>query len=117
MICQHCGYCCIMLDVVIIHPLYAKEDFDLSKVNTNNTLFKVNNQACPHLTFDNGKYLCSIHDMPWYSETPCFSHIQAEATPDTPCRTGIYMLKNKDLRDKLKLIYNESKLKEEVNGS
>ena len=58
------------------------------------------NVSCKHLKGDKpGKYSCAIHDKPWYKETPCYAHSQAEVSDDCPCRMGEYLLKIKVLVD------------------
>ena len=48
---------------------------------------------CKHLTGDKpGEYECAVHHFKWYKKTPCFAHTQIE-NGDTPCRMGVYILK------------------------
>jgi len=47
---------------------------------------------CKHLLGDKmGDYSCVLHDLPWYEETPCFSHTQIERG-NTECRIGKFLL-------------------------
>jgi len=109
MICVHCGYCCIKLCVVTINKEYATETFKLKNLSEENTLVSMSDEACPHVTLDNGKFLCGVHDMPWYKDTPCASHGQIEESPSSICRMGEYIQKNKNMQDNLREIYESSK--------
>jgi len=33
MTCQRCGYCCIMYDVIIIHPNFIQDNLDINKLS------------------------------------------------------------------------------------
>lgn len=58
---------------------------------------------CKHLTGPGpGEYSCAVHDRPWYEETPCFRHVQHEASLDTPCRLGEFTLKETTQTEKEK---------------
>lgn len=92
MICIRCGYCCIMYNVAIIDnpdAEWSEENFKL----------KPSGERCQHLVgTEHGKLSCSIHDCKWYDRTPCHDFGQIEASVDTPCRMGVYILKgNHDL--------------------
>ena len=95
MICLHCTYCCVMLDVVIVNPkiIPPKPGF---KHQGDNLLFKKGGVPCPHLDHKEGKAFCKIHHYDWYEKTPCYSHTQTE-WKNSNCRTGEYMLKNPEL--------------------
>jgi len=88
MICLRCGYCCTTSCVVIV------VDPELGIVEGNLKAINLLEEPCPHLRGSKpGEYSCAIHDRPWYSQTPCFSHGQIEASPDAPCRMGEHVLK------------------------
>ena len=119
MICLNCGYCCMMLDVIIISPkaIDTLNITSLSEIPYDEfeklTEHKETGIACPHLTYENDKYLCRIHDKPWFKETPCHRHVQIEDS-NSNCRTGNYI--NSDgnfLKIKLKQIFE----KETVDGN
>lgn len=87
--CLRSGYCCIHYDVVII-------DDPEKGLAEDNLIHKPSGIVCQHLKGDNqGSYSCSLHDYPWYKETPCFSHGQIEESPENNCRLGEYILKQK----------------------
>lgn len=45
---------------------------------------------CKHLKGDKiGEYSCTVHDEPWYGDTPCADFGQIERDPNTPCRLGV----------------------------
>lgn len=96
--CLHCGYCCIMLDVIIIKPEYIDESVDFE--NQDIYIHKPYNVKCPHLFEKDNKYYCKIHEYDWYKETPCYSHTQIEQG-NKVCRMGKYLL-----QDKQKDLYN-----------
>ena len=84
--CLRCGSCCVMLDVIIVDDpeLGIKED---------NLKHKPSGERCQHLLGNVfGEMSCSIHDRPWYDETPCASHGQVESKVTNDCRTGAYVL-------------------------
>jgi hypothetical protein len=81
--CLRCGYCCKNMAVAIV------DDPDLDPVE-GNIVFHAGGGK--HLRGDGpGKYLCAVHDKPWYPETPCFGHRQFEFA-DSPCRMGQHIL-------------------------
>ena len=109
MICINCGYCCIMYDVIIVKPEFAKPDLVIDDNNFNNVLtYKPNNTSCPHLERKNSKYFCKIHNFDWYKETPCFRHTQIEKSKDTVCRMGNRIQYDNQIKQKLKKIWRES---------
>lgn len=84
MTCVRCGYCCTKLLVVIV--------VDPDKGPTYDNLKAINclEEPCPHLRGDTpGGYSCSVHDRPWYKETPCYQY-----NLETPCRVGPYLMNN-----------------------
>jgi hypothetical protein len=88
--CLHCGYCCVMLDVVIINPEYIDEVNHRNIRNLKDDkyyLIKKNNEICPYLFKLNGHYYCLIHEEKWYKYTPCFKHTQI-GKPNAKCRIG-----------------------------
>lgn len=87
MICLHCGYCCQHLAVMIVN------DPDKGIQEDNIVLHDGTQGPCKHLRGNTpGHFSCAVHNKPWYEETPCFSHIQIERSPNTPCRMGTYIL-------------------------
>jgi hypothetical protein len=87
MICLRCGHCCIHYEVIIV----ADPD---QEPGPGNLAEKHTGDRCPHLTGDVcGEYACAIHDRAWYDETPCWQYGQIERSIDTPCRTGVHLLK------------------------
>lgn len=63
-------------------------------ISENNLIFHEGlGTPCKHLRGESpGAYSCSVHDKPWYCETPCAAHTQFERRPETPCRLGVYTL-------------------------
>jgi hypothetical protein len=85
--CLRCGYCCKNYCVVIVDDPYV------GICDNNLIVHEGNGKPCKHLIGDTpGKYLCSIHNKPWYKDTPCFKHGQIEKSPDCCCRMGMYVL-------------------------
>lgn len=112
--CVHCGYCCVLYDVIIVNPEYAEHDFDIHSPEIEvNVLFqhKPSMEACPYLYMEDNKYLCSVHDKPWYENTPCFQFSQIEDHEDCICRMGEYVRKKPELQQHILKIYNETKIK------
>ncbi len=95
--CLHCGYCCIMYDVIIISPEYATDDLNVKAPKDGDKVFmhKPTGVACPHLTKENDEYRCAIHHYAWYKDTPCFDFGQIEDSIDAVCRMGDYVLNKK----------------------
>lgn len=93
--CLHCGYCCIMYDVVII-----SKDIGARKSITTESNFETKKSGvrCKHLIGRvSGKFKCAIHKYSWYKRTPCFDYGQIELKDTTDCRTGSYVLTNKKM--------------------
>lgn len=89
MICLRCGYCCINYFVPIV------KDPTKGVVEGNFEMHLGEGKPCRYLVGDGpGKYSCSIHHYPWFRETPCHEFGQVEASEDTPCRIGTYILNN-----------------------
>lgn len=85
--CLRCGYCCIHYEVIIIAD-------PAKPLSADNIQAKPSGQRCPHLVGNAaGSYSCAVHDHPDYEQTPCFDFTQVEASPDDPCRMGVYILK------------------------
>lgn len=110
--CLHCGYCCMMMDVIIVSPEYATEDFEMG-VNVKlggGVEHKPTGVACPHLEMEGDKYYCKVHEMPWFKGTPCDQYGQIESSVDNPCRTGDYIKSGKGdiLKEMLNEIYKET---------
>ena len=86
--CVRCGYCFRTMCIVVVDkPAWGiKED--------NFKVVAPKEGPCPHLRGNEpGGFSCAVHDRSWYSETPCADYGQIERSPDTPCRTGTYMMK------------------------
>lgn len=88
--CLRCGHCCHNYFVIIVdNPEKGIEEGNL-------ILHEGNGQPCKHLLGDKpGNYTCSIHNKPYYKETPCYKHTQIERSVDEECRIGRYILNNK----------------------
>lgn len=87
--CLRCGYCCSNYFVIIV-------DDPEKGINEDNLICHKGKSECKHLKgSEPGKYSCTIHDYPWYDETPCFSHGQIEQK-DSNCRMGEYILKQEN---------------------
>ncbi len=84
--CLRCGYCCkTSLVVIVNNPDHGPIDGNLKAIDAST-------EPCHHLLGDKpGNYSCTIHDKPWYPETPCFAHSQIEQK-DSNCRMGEYVL-------------------------
>jgi len=64
-------------------------------VDGNLIVHEGNGTPCKHLRGDKpGEYSCSVHDEPWFKDTPCHDFAQIEESPDRPCRVGNYLLNN-----------------------
>lgn len=86
--CLHCGHCCIHYDVIIV------DDPKIGLVQ-GNLIHKPSGVKCQHLLGDKvGEYSCSIHNEPWYEETPCFEFGQIESNVNDLCRVGEHILSN-----------------------
>ncbi len=86
MICLRCGYCCIHLCVIIVNDPNTGPSKD-------NLKDKTTGEHCQHLIGNTcGEYACTIHNQPWYDETPCFRHTQIERSTNTPCRMGSHLV-------------------------
>lgn len=81
MICLQCGYCCKTMFVVIV-------DDPGKGIREDNLIVHEGHGPCKHLKSDN---TCTIHDEPWYKQTPCFSHGQIEQSLSDECRMGAYL--------------------------
>lgn len=98
MICLRCGHCCIEYDVVIVKGyLKVKSLFgkDGNLAEGVELIYKEGGKVCPHLSFENEQAVCSVHDAPWYKQTPCFAYTQTERR-NSPCRMGKYLRENKE---------------------
>jgi len=85
--CLRCGYCCKRLWVPIV------DDPALGPVEDNIITHEGLGTPCKHLRGSTpGKYLCAVHDEPWYAETPCAAYDQV-GRMDGPCRIGVRELK------------------------
>ena len=88
--CLRCGHCCIEYLVVIV-------DDPNKGIVEGNLKEKKSGERCQHLRGDKpGEYSCAVHNRPWYKKTPCFEFTQIEASKNTPCRMGEYLLKKGD---------------------
>lgn len=86
--CLHCGYCCKNYMVAVIDDITKPID------KTNIVFHKGDGSPCKHLKGDRpGKYKCSVHNLPFYKDTPCFAFGQIERSPNEKCRMGVYIMK------------------------
>ena len=90
MICQRCGHCCCNTFVVVVKPEFVEEKLNVNAMS-DDTVLALDNEECPHLTWDGDIANCKIHHYKWYKDTPCFSHGQIERDPKSPCRMGQYV--------------------------
>lgn len=100
--CLRCGYCCIEYAVMIIRDVSKPvvEDSSLP-MKESNVMYKESGVRCPHLVGKGpGQYSCAAHDHPYYPKTPCHEFGQAEESPDTPCRLGVFVLSKMQLTAK-----------------
>ncbi len=105
--CLRCGYCCCFYDVIIIIPAAINDLGEADLDNPESFGHKKSGEACPHLRWEGDIASCRIHDLPWYSETPCFDFTQIEESIDSPCRLGEYnRSKNVNILERLKLLKN-----------
>jgi Fe-S-cluster containining protein len=93
MICLRCGYCCINLSVIIIHPDYIQKELKFENLPEKAFMLKFDGELCPHLAFEDKKAICKIHHFDWFKDTPCHQHTQIEQSKDCNCRMGEYLLK------------------------
>lgn len=95
MICLRCGFCCIMHDVIIIHPGYIQEKLNIDDLPYEGFLHKETYTSCPYLVWDleYNQTICTIHHYPWYELTPCYSHGQIEKG-NSECRLGRHVWDN-----------------------
>ena len=97
--CLRCGYCCVMLDVIIVKPEFANRDLIFDQLEDHMLIHKPFGEKCPHLEINKQKLaVCRIHEFEWYKQTPCFAYTQIERSPDNLCRMGEYVMKNPELR-------------------
>jgi hypothetical protein len=89
--CANCGYCCYMLDVIIIRREFIRPDLVIDELPEEAFMHKPCKEVCPHLTTKDDEAFCTIHYYEWYKETPCYSHGQIEKSKDDPCRMGEYL--------------------------
>lgn len=91
--CLRCGYCCIKSAVVIV------DNPELGPIEGNIVLKE--DDTCKHLVGDKaGEYACSIHDYPWYKDTPCYAHGQIEHKP-SDCRMGVFIIDRQIEKEKI----------------
>src|SRR6056297_3377445 len=105
--CLHCGYCCLLYDVIIINPEFESEQLDIENEDIKTDVMfqnKPSYQKCPYLVLTDNKFYCSIHERKWYKKTPCFSHSQIESE-NSNCRIGEYVKTKPTLQNKLLKIY------------
>lgn len=89
MICVRCGWCCKWLAVIVVRDPAIGPPMTLDDSGDNLILHRGEGKPCPHLRGDRfGEYECTIHNKPWYPQTPCFHHSQIESSPDALCRRG-----------------------------
>ncbi len=93
MICLRCGYCCINLSVVIIHPDFIQEELCVDDLPEEAFKLKLDGEVCDYLTFKNNKAICKIHHLNWFKYTPCHEYTQIAPTKDYNCRMGEHLLK------------------------
>jgi len=100
--CLRSGWCCIWLDVIIICPESATEDFVVDEGKDEDFMHKESGKMCPHLQFNDNEAFCSVHNMPWYEDTPCYKYTQIERSEKSPCRMGEHLKKRgRDSRESL----------------
>lgn len=87
MTCYRCGYCCVMYDVIIIHPDCIKENLNIDELPFHAFVHKQNGFTCPYLKWENNTAICCIHHYKWFQETPCYSHNSL----NNDCRLGKYI--------------------------
>lgn len=92
--CLRCGYCCIEYPVIIIDDLNRG-------LTEGNLIAKPEGVRCKHLVVRDRVYHCLAHDYKWYHQMPCAQFSQMEASPDTPCRIGVFMRENPEVRRKI----------------
>jgi len=104
MICIHCGQCCYDFPVTIIKPEFVNLKVE-STIDFSDEAFynKPANTPCPHLRWNYDFSHCSVHDKPWYKETPCFEFTQIEESSSRLCRLGMFVIK---MRRKDPMRYN-----------
>lgn len=60
--------------------------------------WKPDGVACPHLSFEQGRACCAVHDRPAYTGSPCWTYGNSEVDPDfapkrgQPCRVGLTII-------------------------
>lgn len=94
MICLHCGYCCLYLDVIIL------KDYD-KEPSEDNALHKRSNEVCPHLVISNGKITCLAHGKKYFVDCPCDQYSQIESK-NSFCRTGDFITNSTAKGEKLR---------------
>lgn len=117
MICLNCGHCCIRFNVMIVkkESLYKKCKI-LEGFSESDFKMREDGEICEHLDRKENIFICTIHDYPWYKQTPCFQFTQIENNNKDFCRIGNwYFTEGKEYYEKHILKkwkeYNESKTK------
>ncbi|NYT01978.1 MAG: hypothetical protein GKC10_04385, partial [Methanosarcinales archaeon] len=89
MICLRCGYCCTHLDVSIVNPRAIRPDGSLDPGRRDSMIPKPAGWRCPHLAFQDGKAVCTIHQLPCYQGSPC-DQFEQFGPQDDVCILGAY---------------------------
>lgn len=84
--CVRCGTCCITMPVAIrVGDRWKMKPGDVE---------------CPYLEKSPEGRVCSVHDEPWYKDTPCFVYGNSYIDPDffhkrgKDCLVGVLCLKS-----------------------
>lgn len=88
--CQRSGSCCFSMFVVIR--------------DGNDWRAKPGGILCPHVTWEETKAICGVHEEPWFTETPCHVYGNSDLDPDfevkrgRPCVVGQFIQSKGGLR-------------------
>jgi len=89
MICMRCGNCCTHLDVAVANPNCIRADGSLDRDRPGSVIFKPSGTACPHLAFEEGRAVCTIHHLSCYAGSPC-DQFEQIGYKDDVCIMGSY---------------------------
>lgn len=84
--CLRCGYCCVAYPVGIIDVR------QWNGIPYFTGVLKLGDKECQWLGWDSENASCTVHEVGYYEETPCFSHGQI-GLPGADCRMGAYLRK------------------------
>ncbi len=92
MICLRCGQCCLQLDISVVKPGSILSDGTLDHEDLEAMIRKPAGESCPHLFFECGQAVCTIHHLPCYQGTPCQRFEQFGPKEDVCVLSGYFKI-------------------------